>query len=151
MFYWVKKMETLTIEQAAQFLNCHKCTIMQKARSGQIPARKIGRRWVFVKRTSQPILLASSIIKPLIVSRLSSNQRLNYGNLQKRTNLVARFHQRKRRAHTTKLLARKTNAKRKNCTIALKTQSWDEAKLGARPRYTWQQAVVRYRSDEDGA
>lgn len=26
----------------------------------------------------------------------------------------------------------------------LKTQSWDEAKLGARPRYTWQQAVVRW-------
>jgi hypothetical protein len=44
-----------------------------------------------------------------------------------------------------------TKAKRKNYTIRLKNQSWNEVKLGARQDIAWKQAVVRYLDDEKGA
>lgn len=41
-------METLTSEQAAKFLHCHYSTVVEKTHAGELPAKKIGRRWVFV-------------------------------------------------------------------------------------------------------
>jgi excisionase family DNA binding protein len=42
-------METLTLEQAAEILHMHKVTVRNKARSGEIPAAKIGKRWLFLE------------------------------------------------------------------------------------------------------
>jgi excisionase family DNA binding protein len=37
----------LTVEQAAAELHCNVDTIRRKAAEGSIPARKVGRRWLF--------------------------------------------------------------------------------------------------------
>jgi excisionase family DNA binding protein len=41
-------VKTLTLEEAADFLKMHPMTVQEKARSGEIPAAKPGRRWVFI-------------------------------------------------------------------------------------------------------
>jgi hypothetical protein len=42
-------MDTLDTEQAAAFLRIHPVTLKAKARGGEIPGAKIGRRWVFLQ------------------------------------------------------------------------------------------------------
>lgn len=41
-------MKTLTLAEAAAFLHMHPMTLQKKARLGEIPGTKPGRRWVFV-------------------------------------------------------------------------------------------------------
>jgi excisionase family DNA binding protein len=40
---------TLTLEEAARLLQLHPTTLAAKARSGEIPGAKPGKRWVFVE------------------------------------------------------------------------------------------------------
>jgi len=40
---------TLTLEEAARFLQLHPTTLAAKARSGEIPGAKPGKRWVFLE------------------------------------------------------------------------------------------------------
>jgi excisionase family DNA binding protein len=42
-------MSTLTLQQAAALLKIHPITLQAKARAGEIPGAKIGKRWVFVE------------------------------------------------------------------------------------------------------
>lgn len=42
-------MKTLNIEDAAQFLHLHPVTLQRKAQRGEIPAAKLGRRWIFLE------------------------------------------------------------------------------------------------------
>lgn len=39
--------DTLTVEEAAQWLKVHPRTVQALARKGDLPGAKIGRRWVF--------------------------------------------------------------------------------------------------------
>jgi excisionase family DNA binding protein len=39
----------LTLEAAAEFLHMHTVTLKRKARSGEIPASKPGKRWLFIE------------------------------------------------------------------------------------------------------
>jgi excisionase family DNA binding protein len=41
-------MDTLTLQQAAEFLKIHPVTLLEKANSGEVPGAKIGKRWVFI-------------------------------------------------------------------------------------------------------
>ena len=41
-------MNTLTLQEVAEFLKIHPVTLGLKARSGEIPGSKIGKSWVFV-------------------------------------------------------------------------------------------------------
>jgi len=41
-------METLNINEASELLKLHPSTVLAKARSGEIPAAKPGKRWVFI-------------------------------------------------------------------------------------------------------
>jgi len=41
--------ETLDLQEAAHFLKLHWQTVRERAKSGEIPAAKLGRRWVFLK------------------------------------------------------------------------------------------------------
>jgi excisionase family DNA binding protein len=41
-------MRTLTLDQAAEFLHIHPITLLRMAQSGQVPAVKPGKRWVFI-------------------------------------------------------------------------------------------------------
>jgi excisionase family DNA binding protein len=43
-------MNTFTIDQAAKFLGAHKETVRRQAVSGQLPAVKIGRSWIFIEQ-----------------------------------------------------------------------------------------------------
>jgi excisionase family DNA binding protein len=40
---------TFTLEEAARFLQLHPTTLGAKARSGEIPGAKLGKRWVFLE------------------------------------------------------------------------------------------------------
>lgn len=42
-------MMTLTLEQAAAILRMHKVTVRNKARAGELPAAKVGKRWLFLE------------------------------------------------------------------------------------------------------
>jgi excisionase family DNA binding protein len=42
--------ETWNVEQAAKFLHVHRDTLYTLASRGEVPATKIGRRWVFSSR-----------------------------------------------------------------------------------------------------
>lgn len=42
-------MKTLNLEQAAEFLHLHPITLQRKAQRGEIPAAKLGRRWIFLE------------------------------------------------------------------------------------------------------
>lgn len=42
-------MKTLDLKEAARFLTLHAVTVQAKARSGEIPAFKPGRRWTFLQ------------------------------------------------------------------------------------------------------
>ncbi|MFN7816456.1 MAG: helix-turn-helix domain-containing protein [Burkholderiales bacterium] len=42
-------MTTLTLQQAADFLKIHPVTLLTKAKNGEIPGAKIGKRWVFLE------------------------------------------------------------------------------------------------------
>jgi excisionase family DNA binding protein len=39
----------LTLEQAAEFLHLHPVTLQRKAQRGEVPAAKLGRRWIFLE------------------------------------------------------------------------------------------------------
>jgi len=41
-------MKTLSVDEAAELLHVHRVTLLEKARRGEIPGGKIGRRWVFI-------------------------------------------------------------------------------------------------------
>lgn len=41
-------MRTMEIEEAAKFLHMHPRTLQEKAKAGEIPGSKPGRKWVFV-------------------------------------------------------------------------------------------------------
>jgi hypothetical protein len=41
-------MKTLNLQQAAELLHVHPVTLQEKANLGEVPAAKIGRRWVFI-------------------------------------------------------------------------------------------------------
>ena len=45
----IREEETFNLMRAAQFLQLHWQTLRKKAKSGEIPAAKLGRRWVFLK------------------------------------------------------------------------------------------------------
>jgi len=42
-------METLNLEQAAQFLKLHPEELRRRAKAGRVPAAKVGKCWVFIK------------------------------------------------------------------------------------------------------
>jgi excisionase family DNA binding protein len=48
-FYGAKKMVSFDINEAAAFLKISASTLQRKAASGEIPAKKIGKRWVFIR------------------------------------------------------------------------------------------------------
>lgn len=41
--------ETLDLQTAAAFMHVHWQTLRSKAKSGEVPGAKLGRRWVFLK------------------------------------------------------------------------------------------------------
>lgn len=42
--------KTLTINQAAEFLQCNPETVRRLAQAGKIPSAKLGRKWVFIQQ-----------------------------------------------------------------------------------------------------
>jgi excisionase family DNA binding protein len=43
-------MKTLDLAEASALLKLHPQTILQKARSGELPAAKLGKCWVFIQQ-----------------------------------------------------------------------------------------------------
>ena len=45
----MNEIRTLNIDEACQLLHTHKSTLYQKIATGEIPAARIGRSWIFVE------------------------------------------------------------------------------------------------------
>ena len=43
-------LDTLDVAEAAMYLKMSKDAVMRRARSGEIPGAKLGKRWVFLKK-----------------------------------------------------------------------------------------------------
>ncbi|WP_029406936.1 helix-turn-helix domain-containing protein [Thiomicrorhabdus sp. Milos-T2] len=43
-------IKTLTLNQAAEFLQCNPETVRRLAQTGKIPCGKLGRKWVFIQQ-----------------------------------------------------------------------------------------------------
>ena len=42
-------MKVLNLEEAAELLHIHPVTLLRKAQSGEVPAAKPGKRWIFLQ------------------------------------------------------------------------------------------------------
>ncbi len=42
-------LSTLDLDQAAAFLRMHKVVLRNKCRAGEVPAAKVGKRWLFIE------------------------------------------------------------------------------------------------------
>ena len=45
----MSEREVMDVEQAAQFLGFSAYTLREKARAGEVPAKKVGREWRFLR------------------------------------------------------------------------------------------------------
>ncbi|WEJ61882.1 helix-turn-helix domain-containing protein [Thiomicrorhabdus lithotrophica] len=41
---------TLSLDQAASYLNCNKETVRRLAQANRLPAGKVGRKWIYIQR-----------------------------------------------------------------------------------------------------
>ncbi|MDG4813187.1 helix-turn-helix domain-containing protein [Hydrogenovibrio sp. 3SP14C1] len=46
----IEPNKTLTLHQAAEYLQCNPETVRRQAQAGKIPGGKIGRKWVFIQQ-----------------------------------------------------------------------------------------------------
>ncbi|OYY43375.1 MAG: hypothetical protein B7Y56_10885 [Gallionellales bacterium 35-53-114] len=110
------EIRTLDLEEAAAFLKIHPITLLRLANSGAIPAAKPGKRWVFINidltdwlraqylpRASEGSLLTERRAKKCHSSDAKTPR---YGGLTSPSTGIA----------YSKLLAQKTNSKRKSST-----------------------------------
>lgn len=65
---------TLDLGQAAHLLKVHPKTLQKLARSGRIPACKVGRSWVFVERLLIDWLEAQSLSRVSVVDLLEKSE-----------------------------------------------------------------------------
>ena len=138
-------MTTLNLRQAAELLNIHPATLQEKARTGEIPGARIGKCWVFIEFDLIQHIRAQYARRALQGEQKevslchSSNAKIHPigGSNYPTTD-----------SYYSKVLGQSTGtvdkAKAKEYHDKLKASLWDQARLGVRPRRTWNEAVVRY-------
>ncbi len=70
-------METLLLQDAAAFLHMNPEVLRRKAKNGEIPGRKAGRKWVFVKEHLADFIsgrYATPERKPQVVDGLTTRE-----------------------------------------------------------------------------
>lgn len=65
---------TLSLEQAAVFLNCNKKTVRRHAQAGKIPAAKLGRKWVFIEQDLAQFLRSQYSTPESVVQVVDNNE-----------------------------------------------------------------------------
>ena len=69
-------MSTLTAEEAARFLRINIKRVQSLARSGKLPASRVGRRWLFRKEELEALLARPNASPPARSLSLSARNRL---------------------------------------------------------------------------
>ena len=118
-------MQSLTVEEAAEFLKMGVSTLQRKAKAGEIPARKVGRRWVFIKEHLADFVSGryhhQRVGLTVIDGKLSSQENTNWQSTNKKTAAFITSTSLTQTANEyANLLGLKTNSKPKNCTTKSK-------------------------------
>jgi molybdopterin-binding protein len=75
-------MDTLSVDQAATLLHVHPKRVRNLARSGKLPAVRVGRRWLFHRDRIEALLgMTPAATRPLGIDALSARNHLN-GRIQ---------------------------------------------------------------------
>jgi hypothetical protein len=135
---------TFTLQEAAAFLKIHPGTLLQKAKTGDVPGAKIGKRWVFLEidlvayvRSQYPRRALQGEHERSITCH-SSNARIHQIG-GSNSPLTTRNGRRVQQSSGTddKVKAQEMHDK-------LKASLWDQERLGIKPVRTWREAVVRW-------
>lgn len=106
----MNEIRTLNIDEACQLLHTHKSTLYQKIASGEIPAARIGRSWIFVELDLVDYIRKQYKAESQEVRCHSTNRKAPIAGMStSRSQAVAEF---------DSLLARKTKSKRRNTTTS---------------------------------
>lgn len=69
-------MDTLNADQAAELLHMHPKRVRTLARTGKLPAMRVGRRWLFARERLEGLLGARTPARPLSLEGLSARNHL---------------------------------------------------------------------------
>ncbi len=113
-------MQSLTVEEAAEFLKCGVSTLQRKAKAGEVPARKVGVRWVFIKEHLADYVsgrYSQSRGLSVIDGGLSTQENKQWQSTNKKTATSGTSTSlTQTQSEYANLLGLKTNNKRKNST-----------------------------------
>ncbi len=110
-------METLNLEQAAQFLKLHPEELRRRAKAGRVPAAKVGKCWVFIE-VDLADYLRSLYASPWQALRVTFGKKVltcHSKNAVTHGTLISLRHP---ASALDALLALPTKNKRRNCTTA---------------------------------
>ena len=84
-------METMNINEAAQFLHLNSETLRRLAKNGEIPAAKPGKKWVFIKADLADWLRSqySQSRRTLLSEKNSGDKLCHSSNVEKRGGLIS--------------------------------------------------------------
>ena len=133
-------MNTLNLKQAAELLKTHPQTVLQRVRSGVIPAAKPGKCLVFIEEDL--IQWLRSLYNKggdarqggQALCSLKEKTR-SYGGTNTKLQTAKLY---------ANLLGLPTEPQAQELADTCKAQAWRISKLKEKPRYTWQDAVVKW-------
>ena len=112
-------MVSFDIKEAAAFLNCSVSTLTRKAKAGEVPARKVGRKWVFIREHLADYVSGrnnQSRGLSVIDGGLSTQESKQWQSTNKKKAATGTSTSLTQTANEyANLLGLKTNSKRKNC------------------------------------
>ena len=77
-------MKTLTVQEAAVLLHLNPKRVQTLARSGRLPAVRVGRKWLFERERIESLLGAGRVTRPATAITISARNRLR-GRIERLT------------------------------------------------------------------
>jgi excisionase family DNA binding protein len=114
-FYGAKKMQSLTVEEAANFLKMNAEVLRRKAKAGDIPAKKVGKRWVFILEHLADYVSGRYIPHGRLLRVIDGGKSCQSLNEQTVKTGLSKSHC-QTESEYNKVLGRTTKSKHKNCT-----------------------------------
>jgi excisionase family DNA binding protein len=115
-------MVSFDIKEAAVFLNCGVSTLTRKAKAGEVPAKKVGKKWVFIREHLADYVsgrYSQSRGLSVIDGGLSTQENKQWQSTNKKNQATGTSTSSTQTASVyANLLGLKTSSKHKNCTTA---------------------------------
>jgi DNA binding domain, excisionase family len=108
-------IKTLTTAEAAKILKAHPATVSQKAKRGEIPAKKVGRGWVFSELALQQYLMGQLSSRAMQGDTMEEKTCHSSNVKQVRTGITRYIHREVGKKYM-EALAPRTGRRRRNST-----------------------------------